>query len=179
MGNFQQYAEAVLNRRSKQNFPFPMLAKETGNFLQHTGNTKGNSVNRGGHKTQTPRGVSMETKEETNEKLTPHMHETSAPYHRKKSFQPRNTPELLKIFFEKAPTLGIELLHNDRTWLQNILYGVRLLQATDLLHQYIKVWRAEVESTPIDYKQQNVGRYRANCYIREALVTNGHPYHGE
>lgn len=179
MGNFQQQAEAVLGRRSKQSFQFPTLVRETGNFQQHTGNTKGNSVNLEHLKTQTLRAVIMETKRETIGKLTSHKHETSRPYHGEKSFQPLNTPELLKIFFEKAPTLGIELLHNDRTWLQAILYGVRISEATDLVRQYIREWRAGVESTPVEHKQQNVGRCRANCYMRESLVKRSNHYHGE
>ncbi len=171
MGNFQQQAQAIIDRMDKKSFQFPTLVKETGNFDSINGNSRGNLRSDEQPITQRSCGVSMEKKEETSRKLPENIQETLSQNYGAKSFQPRNTAELLMMFFEKAPTLGIELLHGDRAWLQNILYGARLTQATALLCQYIKEWKEGMTSEPAVHKQQNVGRCLANIFIRENLTT--------
>ena len=79
-------------------------------------------------------------------------------------------PVLSDSFFNIVDKLGIQLLYDDKRWLNIICFGKSLTQLQLLLNQYIKHWLDAMDQETMVYKKQNAGRYKANCFLREALA---------
>ncbi len=77
--------------------------------------------------------------------------------------------EVLSNFFEKAPTLDIELLYDDIQWLIRICLGIPAAKLRGLFDGYIRRWLKAMSQEPAIHKRQNIGRYHANTFLRETL----------
>ena len=76
-----------------------------------------------------------------------------------------NPSNLFDSFFNKAEQAGLNLLADDKRWLQSLGFA----RVKELLDEYIQYWVDAMGGEMIDYKKQNVGRFSANTFIREAL----------
>jgi hypothetical protein len=81
----------------------------------------------------------------------------------------------LKDFFEINENKGLELLYDDKKWIREISKGVLNTILVDLLEKYSQLWQSTMDNEPLDYKKQNVGRFAANTFLREA-IENLHKY---
>jgi hypothetical protein len=75
-------------------------------------------------------------------------------------------PQPFSDFFNKTKQVGIELLADDKKWLQSL--GYFCLNA-ELLERYIQCWLDAMNNEKIEFKKQNKGRFAANTFIRESI----------
>jgi hypothetical protein len=106
----------------------------------------------------------MDRKLPQNDQETPTQQKTKISFHHTRTFD-----QLFTCFFTRSSELGIELLFEDENWLKSICFGERLTVLQTLLVQYIDKWLTALQLEPVIQKQQNAGRYHANCFIREML----------
>jgi len=173
VGNFQYLAEQVLIRNKtkiEKVSSFHSLAKETGNFQEDKGNITRNLNKTNIDESQCEHGFHMETGHETQRKPPAIIEETFEPENTIKSFlSGTNAFAIVNGFIAGADLCGIKLLHDDKRWLKTICFGVQSFRLKMLLGKYIDDWIAAMAQEPIQYKKQNVGRFAANTFIREAL----------
>lgn len=76
---------------------------------------------------------------------------------------------LLESFFISATTLGCELLPDDKRWIKNLCNDTPLYKLKFFLDQYTTHWLIAMKDELKPHKQQNVGRFAANTFLRESL----------
>lgn len=80
-----------------------------------------------------------------------------------------NAFSLLEKFYDMAAHLKLELLPDDKRWLQKICWCVLTSKLKPLLDQYAIRWVDAMKNEQLLHKKQNVGRYSANTFLRESL----------
>lgn len=172
MGNFDHLAKKILakNKTTNKSFQFSSLREETGNFQPKIANLQGNILNKTPPENLYASDIKVETHEVTSWKLLSKNDETLPLKSIAYGFlNENNYHNMLKCFFENAKEIGIELLHDDKRWLQLICQGLPLKQLKELLTEYIKHWCHMHNAEQVSQKKQNAGRYAANTWIRETL----------
>jgi hypothetical protein len=59
-------------------------------------------------------------------------------------------------------------LHDDKVFVRRKLVGVYGAARLEVVEKYLFEWQQGVDTEPAEVKKENVGRYRANTWIREA-----------
>lgn len=65
--------------------------------------------------------------------------------------------------FKKAEQSRIELLFDDRRWLESLGH----YRVSPIFDEYIRHWILGMQEEDISFKKQNAGRYKANTFMRE------------
>jgi len=79
------------------------------------------------------------------------------------------TQVTLNNFLNRAPSLGVNLLHADVVWLKTICHGHPIVSLGFLLDEYLENWLTAMNDEPMIHKKENAGRYKANTKIRESI----------
>jgi hypothetical protein len=58
-------------------------------------------------------------------------------------------------------------LHDDRVFIRQQLIGVYGSDRLAIVREYLNQWQLGSNSEPASHKKENVGRYRANVWLRE------------
>jgi hypothetical protein len=77
-------------------------------------------------------------------------------------------PESFKLFAELK---GINLHKDDISFIKRFLGFIAYQERRKILERYAEEWLKGMAQTDIVYAKQNIGRFRANTWLRE-LVEN-------
>jgi len=64
---------------------------------------------------------------------------------------------------------GIELLRDDIIFIKKQLAGIPEHLQKPVLTEYCEIWLKGMKETDIVYRQQNIGRRKANLYLLEQV----------
>ena len=65
--------------------------------------------------------------------------------------------------------IGSLELHDDRVFVRRRLIGIYGEKRLDLVNQYFDEWQKGMDTEPVEIKKDNVGRKRANTWLRAKL----------
>ena len=87
-------------------------------------------------------------------------------YKKNTHLESRFNTNLFNVLFKKAEKAGLDLLPDDKRWLRTLGYSY----VGRVVNQYIQCWLNAMQGEPINFKKQNVGRFKANTFIRTGVL---------
>lgn len=76
---------------------------------------------------------------------------------------------LIHNAFKHFESKKLDLLNDDKKWLEKLLTNVPAEKLSFLLNEYEHKWHEGVRNEVDEHKKQNKGRYAANSWIREKI----------
>jgi hypothetical protein len=76
---------------------------------------------------------------------------------------------LLHKFKNYTRSINIQLLRDDFLFIDRVLGKFPENYQRAALRKYCMVWQEGMTDEPVDFRKQNKGRYRANCFLREFI----------
>lgn len=66
-------------------------------------------------------------------------------------------------------SINIQLLKDDFKFIERVLGKLPEITQRAALRKYCIEWQEGMEDELVDFRKQNKGRYRANCFLREFI----------
>ncbi len=73
-------------------------------------------------------------------------------------------------FIEHCHVHNIQMLRDDVYFIRNCLKFVRQPQQESIVKRYLSIWHNELGKEGKSYQKQNLGRFKANTWLREMTL---------